>query len=69
MGKTFMKDKMKILIAYDGSDCADAALEDLKNAGLPKTAEAIVMSLADVFLPPRSMKSSITSFQCMCRRV
>jgi nucleotide-binding universal stress UspA family protein len=24
----------------------------LKNAGLPKTAEAIVMSLADVFLPP-----------------
>jgi nucleotide-binding universal stress UspA family protein len=43
---------MKILIAYDGSDCADAALEDLKNAGLPKTAEAIVMSLADVFLPP-----------------
>lgn len=47
-----MKDKMKILIAYDGSACADAALEDLKNAGLPKTAEVIVMSLADVFLPP-----------------
>lgn len=43
---------MKILIAYDGSECADAALEDLKSAGLPKTAEAIVMSLADVFLPP-----------------
>jgi nucleotide-binding universal stress UspA family protein len=43
---------MKILIAYDGSECADAALEDLKNAGLPKTAEAMVMSLADVFLPP-----------------
>lgn len=43
---------MKILIAYDGSECADAALEDLRIAGLPKTAEAIVMSLADVFLPP-----------------
>ncbi|MCM3904497.1 MAG: universal stress protein, partial [Pyrinomonadaceae bacterium] len=43
---------MKILIAYDGSECADAALEDLKSAGLPKTVEAIVMSLADVFLPP-----------------
>ncbi|MBA2702330.1 MAG: universal stress protein [Blastocatellia bacterium] len=43
---------MKILIAYDGSECADAALDDLKSAGLPKTAEAIVMSLADVFLPP-----------------
>lgn len=43
---------MKILVAYDGSECADAALEDLKSAGLPKTAEAIVISLADVFLPP-----------------
>ncbi|MDQ5846958.1 MAG: universal stress protein [Acidobacteriota bacterium] len=42
---------MKVLIAYDGSECADAALEDLKNAGMPKTAEALVMSLADVFLP------------------
>jgi len=43
---------MKILIAYDGSEYADAALEDLKYAGLPKTAEAIIMSLADVFVPP-----------------
>lgn len=43
---------MKIVIAYDGSNCADAALEDLKSAGLPGTAEALVMSLADVFLPP-----------------
>jgi nucleotide-binding universal stress UspA family protein len=43
---------MKILIAYDGSECAEAALEDLKNAGLPETAEVKVLSLADVFLPP-----------------
>jgi hypothetical protein len=43
---------MKILIGYDGSECADAALEDLKGAGLPKTAEALVMTMADVFLPP-----------------
>lgn len=43
---------MKILVAYDGSECADAALEDLRSAGLPKRAEAIVISLADVFLPP-----------------
>ena len=47
-----MNKKMKIVIAYDGSECADAALEDLKRAGLPKTAEALVMTLADVFLPP-----------------
>jgi len=45
---------MKILIAYDGSECADAALEDLKSAGLPKNAEARVITLADVFLPPIS---------------
>jgi nucleotide-binding universal stress UspA family protein len=43
---------MKVLIAYDGSESADAALDDLKSAGLPKTAEAMVVSLADVFLPP-----------------
>ena len=47
-----MTETMKILIAYDGSECADAALEDLKSAGLPKTAEALVMTMADVFLPP-----------------
>ena len=47
-----MNEKMKILIAYDGSECADAAMEDLKSAGLPQTAEAKVMTIADVFLPP-----------------
>lgn len=43
---------MKILVAYDGSECADAALEDLKRAGLDVEAEALVMSVADVFVPP-----------------
>lgn len=42
---------MKILVAYDGSECADAALEDLKRAGLNAEAEVLVMSLADVFVP------------------
>ena len=31
---------------------SDAALEDLEGAGLPKTVEALVLTLADVFLPP-----------------
>jgi nucleotide-binding universal stress UspA family protein len=44
--------KMKILVAYDGSNCANAALEDLKRAGLDTTAEVLVMTLADVFVPP-----------------
>lgn len=43
---------MKILIAYDGSECADAALEDLRRAGLPPHAEALVVSVAEVWLPP-----------------
>jgi nucleotide-binding universal stress UspA family protein len=47
-----MNGKMKILIAYDGSECADAALDDLRRAGLPDVAEALLLSVADVFLPP-----------------
>ena len=47
-----MNERMKILIAYDGSECADAAMEDLKKAGLPQTAEALLLTVADVFLPP-----------------
>jgi nucleotide-binding universal stress UspA family protein len=43
---------MKILIAYDGSLCADAALDDLRRAGLPPEAEAMVLSVADVWIPP-----------------
>ena len=42
----------KLLIAYDGSTCAEAALEDLPRAGLPPVLEAIVLSVADVWLPP-----------------
>jgi len=43
---------MKILIAYDGSECADSALDDLTHAGLPPKGEALVMSVAEVWLPP-----------------
>jgi len=47
-----MSEKMKVLIAYDGSSCAKAALDDVQRAGLPRVAEALVLSVADVFLPP-----------------
>jgi nucleotide-binding universal stress UspA family protein len=43
---------MKILIGYDGSECADAALDDLTQAGLPPTGEFHIMSVAEVWLPP-----------------
>ena len=45
-----MSGKMKILIAYDGSDCASAALTDLRRAGLPQEVDAIVLSVADVWV-------------------
>lgn len=47
-----MNQKMKILIAYDGSSHADAAIDDLRRAGLPREAEAVVVCVADVWSPP-----------------
>jgi nucleotide-binding universal stress UspA family protein len=49
-----MNQQMKILIGYDGSSCADAALLDLWRAGLPQTVEAVVMCVADVLMPPQT---------------
>jgi nucleotide-binding universal stress UspA family protein len=45
---------MKILIAYDGSNCADAALEDLCRAGLPRVAEVLIVSVEELvpMIPP-----------------
>jgi nucleotide-binding universal stress UspA family protein len=43
---------MKILIGYDGSDCAEAALDDLQRAGLPHEAEALVMSVCEIWPSP-----------------
>jgi nucleotide-binding universal stress UspA family protein len=40
-----------ILIAYDGSTCADALLGDLTRAGLPEEVQATVLSVAEVWLP------------------
>jgi nucleotide-binding universal stress UspA family protein len=40
---------MKLLIGYDGSDCARTALGDLQHAGLPADVEATVVSVADVW--------------------
>lgn len=45
-----MDTKIKLLIAYDGSSPADTALDDLLRAGLPAEADAIVISVADIFM-------------------
>ena len=41
----------KILIAYDGSECSDAALDDLKRAGLPEVLQAVVVTVTGEVLP------------------
>ena len=38
---------MKVLIAYDGSNCANSALEDLKQAGLPLNTEVLVLTVTE----------------------
>src|SRR5262245_36949122 len=38
---------MRTLVAYDGSLLADAAIEDLPRAGLPKQGEVLVVCVAD----------------------
>ena len=42
---------MKILIGYDGSSCANAAIEDLRRAGLPSQSDALVVCVADGNIP------------------
>jgi nucleotide-binding universal stress UspA family protein len=43
---------MRVLIGYDGSECADAALDDLTQAALPPSGEAHILSVAEGWLPP-----------------
>lgn len=43
---------MKLLIAYDGSRCSEAALDDLIRAGLPGKADALILTVAETWLPP-----------------
>jgi nucleotide-binding universal stress UspA family protein len=54
---------LKLLIAYDGSPCADEALEDLQRAGLPHEVEAVVLSVADLWLVPDSGAVASPSLQ------
>lgn len=53
---------MKILIGFDGSACSDAAFDDLQSAGLPRDAEAVVISVAEVWLPPPPIGMSASDY-------
>src|SRR5215813_7800834 len=46
-----VRNAMKIVIGYDGSEHADAALDDLRRAGLPRDLEALIVSVAEGATP------------------
>jgi nucleotide-binding universal stress UspA family protein len=48
---------MKVLIGYDGSDSARAALGELKSAALPRDTEILVAAAENVWMPPAEMES------------
>ena len=52
---------MKILVAYDGSQCSEAALDDLNRAGLPTKGEAVLITVAEVWLPPPSSNGNVAT--------
>jgi nucleotide-binding universal stress UspA family protein len=56
-------ERMKILIGYDGSQCAESALADLRRAGLPQKVEALVVSVSEDWIPaPASIGGVSTTF-------
>jgi len=56
-----MKKISKLLIAYDGSECADTMLQDLRRAGMPAAVDAVVATIAYVFVPPDNEVNEIIS--------
>ncbi len=51
--------KMRVLIAYDGSEGAEAALADQQRAGLGNNVEALILSVAELWLPPPPPSSGV----------
>src|SRR5262245_18378697 len=57
------RNRMKVLIAYDGSEGAEAAIDDLKRAWLPRRAEAVVLTIVEELIPmPTSIGGVDTTF-------
>ena len=60
---------MKVLIGYDGSLSAEAALEDLRRAGLPREGEALVVSVGEVLALPESFSAEVVGAALTSRRL
>jgi nucleotide-binding universal stress UspA family protein len=64
-----MKNRMKVMIAYDGSPYADAALDDLRRAGLPREAEALIVSVGDGLVSISASMAEVAGMALTSRRV
>jgi nucleotide-binding universal stress UspA family protein len=60
---------MKILLGYNGSQSADAALVDLRRAGLPQEADALIVSVADVMMAPAAPHYELVGHALTSRKV
>lgn len=60
---------MQIVIAYDGSDHAKAAIDDLRRSGLPSGVNALVVSVGDTLLPTPPPSSAFIDVDTMSHRV
>lgn len=48
---------MKILIPYDGSGTSRTLIRDLQISGLPEQADVFIISVAEIWLPPKNSKT------------
>lgn len=64
-----MRERMKVMFAYDGSSYADAALDDLLRAGLPRDAEALIVSAGDGLVSTYSSAAEVAGLALTSRRV
>jgi len=71
-----MKEQMMLLIGYDGSQSANAALDDLRRAGLPREAQAIILTVFEQWLShasgslaPHGVPHQSTSASILANRV
>ena len=60
---------MRLLIGYDGSESAEAALSDLRRAGLPRDVEALILSVADVMRMPAFSSYELVEQALVSRRI
>ena len=49
---------VRLLIGYNGSEASMAALADLRDAGLPSAAQVLVLSVAELWVEPKSVQSA-----------